>query len=286
MPELGIFGICILLATIAFSYQGFENMSFFNRYKFNVGAILNQKDYKRMLTSGFLHADWSHLLFNMFSFYSFASLLEFQLGIFNFALLYFASLLAGSTLSLYMNKNNWYYSAIGASGAVSGVIFAAIALFPDLKLSLFFIPIGIPSWLFGLLYIGYTVYGMRSNNDNIGHDAHLGGAITGLIIAVLLYPHALVENYLPISLSVVPIIVYVVYTRTNFSFLQKKPNMKVFRNTTSKTAQSLDDRYNEARANEQKEIDALLEKINRKGYDSLSEKERQTLARYSKNQKK
>ncbi len=208
---LGTIGILIILANIIFSYKGFEDWNFFNRYKFQVGAIRMHKDYKRIVTSGFLHVNWTHLIFNMFSFYSFGAILEQHLGAFNFTLLYFVSLIVGNLFALSIHKKDMHYSAVGASGAVCGVIFAAIALFPGIGIGILFIPISIPSWLFGLLYISYTIYGIKSSNDNIGHEAHLGGAICGMLIAILLQPAALVTNYVPILLAIVPTILFLGY---------------------------------------------------------------------------
>ena len=208
MANMGTFGLLIIIVNFIFSYKGFNDWQFFNQYKFNIGEILFGKDYKRLLTSGFLHVDWTHLLFNMFSFYSFGAILEQQLGGISFLLLYFVSLLAGNVFAIIIHKNNQHYSAVGASGAVSGIIFAAIALFPEIRIGLLFLPIGIPSWLFGLLYVGYSIYGIKANNDNIGHEAHLGGAFAGMLVAILLYPHALFENYIPILLTIVPSAVF------------------------------------------------------------------------------
>ena len=146
--------IIILVATIAISYQGFNNASFFNRYKFNVGAV-QKGDYVRLLSSGFLHADWQHLIFNMISLYFFQDVIISSMGNLMFLLIYFGSMLLGSIFSLSIYKRQPYYSAIGASGAVSGIIFAAIALYPT-ALSVNFLP----GWLFGALYFGYSVFMM------------------------------------------------------------------------------------------------------------------------------
>lgn len=218
MNDIGPISLLIIIANFSASYKGFNNWQFFNQYKFNIGEILVGKDYKRLLTSGFLHVDWTHLLFNMFSFFSFGAILERQLEGISFLLLYFASLLAGNVFAIIMHKNNQHYSAVGASGAVSGIIFAAIALFPEIRIGLLFLPIGIPSWLFGLLYIGYSIYGIKANNDNIGHEAHLGGAFSGMLVAILLYPHALFENYTPILLTIVPSSIF-------FFIILKKNNL-------------------------------------------------------------
>ena len=192
-------GIVLIVLTGIVSYQGFNNYAFFDKYKFNVGRILYNKDYTGLVSSGFLHGSWTHLIFNMFSLYAFCGPLERTLGTPKFLVLYFITLVAGNLFSLFINKNNSNYSAIGASGAVSGVIFACIALFPDMEISMMFIPIGIPSWLYGILFVGYSIYGMSAQNDNIGHEAHLGGALTGMFVAVLFIPEAWEYNKLIIG---------------------------------------------------------------------------------------
>ncbi len=215
MLELGTIGIIIIIINAVFSFSAFENIPLFQKYKFHVGSILSKKEHIRMFSSGFLHVNVGHLLFNMFSFYSFAGILEYRLGAFSFLLIYIASLLMGNLFALFLHKNNPHYSAVGASGAVSGIIFASIALFPNIGIGILFIPFHIPSWLFALLYVGYSVYGIKTNNDNIGHEAHLGGAIIGMLLAVLMHPSALIENYRPILLTFIPTILFMYYIIKN-----------------------------------------------------------------------
>ncbi|HOX81836.1 MAG TPA: rhomboid family intramembrane serine protease [Chryseolinea sp.] len=218
METSSIAGLCILIATVIISYQGINDIYFLDRYSFKINAILIHKDYKRLVSSGFLHADWAHLVFNMMTFYSFSSSLEMTIGIPRFLAIYFGSLLGGNLLALYIHRNDNRYSAVGASGAVSGLVYAAIALFPGMELGLFFLPLSIPSWLFGLLYTLYTLYGIKSQHDNIGHEAHLGGGLIGLIAAIAMYPYVLQTNYLPILLIVIPssVFLYLVITRPGF----------------------------------------------------------------------
>src|SRR5690606_16232497 len=159
--------------------------------------------------SGFLHVDWTHLLFNMFSFYSFSISLERYLGSVEVAVIYFASLFGGDLLAMFIHRNHPNYRAVGASGAVSGIIFAAIAIFPGIQVSIFLIPIGIPGWLFGACYVLYSMYGIRSSAGNIGHEAHLGGALVGLLTAILLVPEVLVGNTLPVVLIGVLCVVFI-----------------------------------------------------------------------------
>ena len=209
MGNLSLITILIIAANVALSFKGFKDYSFFERYKFNIGAI--QRGEKiRYVTSAFLHADTSHLLFNMLTLYFFADVVIYSLGNVHFTIIYMASLLGGNLLSYYFHQKEYYYSAIGASGAVTGVLYAAIVLYPEMSLYLFFIPIPIPGWLFGVAYLLYSLYGMKRNTDLIGHDAHFGGAVTAYCLTLLLAPQLIVENTLTVLLLAIPIILLLV----------------------------------------------------------------------------
>ena len=193
--------IIILLATISMSYYGFNNPTFFNRYKFNVGAV-QKGDYVRLVSSGFLHANWEHLIFNMISLYFFQDVIIGSMGNLLFLFIYFGSMLLGSVFSLYIYKKQPYYSAIGASGAVSGIIFAAIALYPT-ALSVNFLP----GWLFGALYFGYSVFMMFNpqQDDNLGHAAHLGGALFGLAVVIVYAPEVVIHHAFYLGVMALPL---------------------------------------------------------------------------------
>src|SRR5689334_11976765 len=115
--------LLLLIANIAFSYKGFSDQSYFDRYKFEVDKILVSKEFKRLITSGFLHVNWTHLIFNMFSLIVFGESLLFHIDSFQFLVIYAVSLVGGDLLALYVHRNHGDYSAVGASGAVCGVIF-------------------------------------------------------------------------------------------------------------------------------------------------------------------
>lgn len=208
MEKAGLLGLVLIAINVLVSFKGFRDMRFFNTYLFEVYEVKVRKDYRRLITSGFLHLDVNHLLFNMLTLFFFSPAIEHSLGELQFLLIYFASLVGGNLVALYFQRHNYNYSAVGASGAISGLVFAAIALFPGIRMSLIFIPIPMPGWLFGLAYVLYSIYGIRSQRDNVGHEAHLGGGLVGLLVAVLLEPSVLVSNYLPIVLMVVPSVVF------------------------------------------------------------------------------
>jgi membrane associated rhomboid family serine protease len=214
---LGMITFLIVLANFIVSYNGFNNRRFFNKLVFQVEKILVYKDYKRLITSGFLHVNWIHLLFNMVTLYAFGGGLEDSLGPLQYFLLYFASLLGGNLLCLFIHRNHAGYRSVGASGAIAGVIFGAIALHPELKIGFFGISLPIPAWLFGLAYMLISIYGIRSKKDNIGHDAHLGGGLIGMIIAILIRPSVLIDNLFPFSLLPCRrLFSYIIITRPHF----------------------------------------------------------------------
>ena len=277
MDKTGIIGFVLIIINVAFSYKGFTNGLFFDGYKFEVDKILVNKDYKRLVTSGFLHVSWTHLIFNMISLYAFSGLLESQIGGGKFLVVYFASLIGGDLLSLFIHRNHGDYNAVGASGAVSGIIFASIALFPGMGVGFFGLPFSIPSWLYGILYILYSIYGIKSSKDNIGHDAHLGGALVGMTVALFLQPTAFLDNYLTILVIAVPTIafIYLIITRPQILLVDN------FYFKNHKNYYSVDHKYNEEKVTKQKEIDKILDKINKKGIESLSSKEKEKLNQFS-----
>jgi membrane associated rhomboid family serine protease len=194
----------VIALTALISYKGFNDRLFFEKYMLRVGSILNGKEYVRVVSSGFLHADWTHLFFNMFTLYFFGPEVMAHAGMVNFLIIYFGSMVFGSLMAIYFNKNNWNYSAIGASGAVSGIIFSSIILFPGMSLFILPIPFPIPGWLFGIGYVIYSIYGMKRQLGNIGHGAHLGGGIAGILITILLMPYVILESWMTILLLLVP----------------------------------------------------------------------------------
>lgn len=203
MGNLDLITIVIIAANVIISYKGFNDYAFFEKYKFNVGAI-QRGEKVRFFSAGFLHVDMQHLLFNMVSLYFFAGSVVAYIGVGGFLAVYIGSLMVGNLLSLYFHKNEYHYSAVGASGAVSGIIYSAILFRPDMSLYMFFIPI--PAYLFGIGYLLYSIYGMKNRIGNIGHDAHFGGAIGGYVITLMLVPALFQTNPLMIGLLAFPIV--------------------------------------------------------------------------------
>lgn len=213
MGNISIVTAILIAANGLISYKGFNDYSFFEKYKFHVGAIKNGEKI-RTFSSAFLHIDLQHFIFNMLSLYFFAPVVINYLGNAGFIGVYVGSLLLGSTLSYYFHKNEYHYTAVGASGAVMGVVYSAILLQPDMSLFLFFIPIPIPAYIFGVGYLLYSIYGMKAKNDNIGHDAHFGGAIGGYIITLILLPALIQVNLTMVIVLAIPILILFLLKKT------------------------------------------------------------------------
>ncbi|NNJ58829.1 MAG: rhomboid family intramembrane serine protease [Lutibacter sp.] len=202
--------LILILANVAFSIKGFNDRLFFEKYKFQIGAI-NRGEQIRMLTSAFLHVDYLHLILNMYVLYIFAPIIIFKLGIIKFLIIYSGSLFAGSLFTLIFHKKELYYSAVGASGAVAGIIYAAILLNPDMTLMMFPLPIPIPGYIFGLGYLLYSIYGMKKQLGNVGHSAHLGGAIGGFALMLLVYPTIFTTSFTTVLLLGIPIVLLLIF---------------------------------------------------------------------------
>ena len=206
MYNLDIVTIAIIVANVLVSLKGFNDPTFFERYKFGIGPIrAGQKE--RMVTSGFLHVDVAHLLFNMVTLYFFADRVIGWFGPGKFLAIYFISLFGGSLLSLFFHKDEPYYSAVGASGAVTGILYSAILLEPTMSLYIMFIPIPIPAYVLGIGYLLYSIYGMKSRLGNIGHTAHFGGAIGGYLTTLLFMPSLIFSETFMVILLAIPIII-------------------------------------------------------------------------------
>lgn len=187
--------LIIVIITSAISIAAFSNRNLFRRLLFNAYDIKKFKNYYRLFTYSLVHADWVHLLINMFVLFSFGKMTETYYKYFfgNIWILYYLLLYIGAVLISILpaykkHYDDYSYNAVGASGAVSAVVFASIIFDPLGKIFIFPIPIGIPSILFAILYLAYSWYMNKKANDNIGHDAHFWGAIFGFVYTILLKP--------------------------------------------------------------------------------------------------
>ena len=185
----------IIGITAVVSILAFYNKELQGRLLFSPIMIAQHRQGYRFFTHAFVHADWMHLAINMFVLLSFGKAVESSYGFlfgakgwYFFLLLYFGGILLSSAPSYAKNKDNKFYNAVGASGAVSAVLFASILIHPLAGIRFIFIPFNIPAFVFGILYLVYSAYMAKRGSDNIGHDAHFWGAVYGLLFTLLLKP--------------------------------------------------------------------------------------------------
>jgi membrane associated rhomboid family serine protease len=284
MQPLPLATIAVLLVTAWVTWRAFQQPALFERLKFRPDRVLHAKEYYRLVSSALLHVDWTHFFFNAITLVAFGDRLEKVYGIDLLLIVYLGSVVGGSLLSLVIHRNH-DYSAVGASGGVCGVLFAHIFLFPGSEVGMILIPIYIPAWAYAVLYLGYTFSGMYRNADNIGHDAHLGGALVGLGIATAAHPAIVMES--PRMLAAVvglTVIFFVLLARSPHSSLRTlfAPGPKA--HAPNQRYQQYDEGFN--RANVKGRLDELLDKVARGGIHRLTPAERRELERLSQELKK
>ena len=186
--------ILFIVSTGIVSVMAFSNPALLGRLMLDARAVQTRGEGWRMLTSGWVHADFFHLFVNMFSFWSFGVVIEQVLGPAVLALVYVGGILGGSTLALALHRGQ-EYRAVGASGGVCAVIFASVLILPGSSIYLFLIPFPIPAQLYAFLFLGYTWFGMsRQGSDGIGHDAHFAGALVGVAVILVRAPQVVAES--------------------------------------------------------------------------------------------
>lgn len=184
----------IIIVTVLVSIACFNNAELNARLILNPYTVKREKQWYRLLTSGFQHADFLHLFVNMFVLYSFGQVVEQYYSImfgaggkYLYLILYFTSIYAANLSTQYKYQDISHYNALGASGAVSAVVFASILFDPYNKIYLYGI-IGLPGILLGAIYLGYSYYASKKQNDNINHEAHFYGAVYGILFTIVLKP--------------------------------------------------------------------------------------------------
>lgn len=182
----------VLIATVGISLHAlFNDQQLLFRMMLHPYSVFRNKQYELLFTHGFVHADIAHLAFNMITFYFFGLALEIYVGHFGFIVVYFGSMLISALITSVQRQNNDAHRSLGASGAVSGALLGFILFQPKASLYMFFIPIPIPAWFFAIAYIGYSYYASRNQRSMIDHEAHLWGAVAGIVLTLLMRPEAL-----------------------------------------------------------------------------------------------
>lgn len=176
----------IFIFTLITSIYAFNDNTLFGKFILHPYTVSKGKNLYTFITSGLIHADWMHLFFNMFTFFFFAFTLERMVGHWQFGVIYLGSLILSDIPSVIKHKDNFRYSSLGASGAISGVLFSYILFNPWTTIGVMFIPM--PAIVFAVLYLIYCWYMGKNAKDNIAHDAHFFGALTGLILTVIIIP--------------------------------------------------------------------------------------------------
>lgn len=185
----------IFLTTIMVSLLTFSNTTLYGKLMLHPHSVSRGNKLYTIITSGFIHRDWMHLFMNMLSYYFFAFQLERILvmasnwGHIQFGMLYLVSLILSDMGSIIRHKDHFWYHSLGASGAVCAVVFSYILFYPLASMLILPIPIPIPAVLYGILFLAYCMYATKSANDNINHEAHFLGALAGMLITIILYPH-------------------------------------------------------------------------------------------------
>src|SRR5215831_17079972 len=263
----------LMLITGITSYFGFRSYAVEEKYIFHPERILAGKEYYRLVTSAFLHADYRHLVFNMLTLYFFGPGVEFALGSPHFLVTYIGAVVGGDLLSLYIHRHHDYRS-YGASGGVCGILFASILLHPGGAIGIMFLPIRIPNWLYAIIFLLGSFYGMKEQNrGNIGHDAHLGGAVIGFLIAAAFEPEYVRYNLWIFALVLGASLLLLVYLWVN-PLMLSVPVAEFLPSRRARKERSPGVAKHKQR---QLQLDAVLEKISRKGIESLTPEEKALL---------
>lgn len=198
--------LVIIIVTVAVSLYAWNNQAIYQKWLFNPFSVQSKKEYWRFITSGFIHVNYTHLFFNMFALYFFGQNVNYYFardfgpnGHFLFVGLYILGIIISDIPTYLKHRNTPNYNAVGASGGVAAIVFSSIVFDPLNEIYIMFIPFGIPGFILGALYLVYSYFQSKRMADNINHDAHLYGALFGVIFTVLLNPDAVPEFFEAIS---------------------------------------------------------------------------------------
>jgi membrane associated rhomboid family serine protease len=284
METMPPFNLAVIVITGIISYAGFTRPGFAERFLFDAQSILRYKQYYRIISSGFLHGNWIHLIFNMYTLYSFGGVIEQGYGPIQFLVIYFTAIIGGNLLSLILHRHH-EYRALGASGGVCGIIFACIFLVPGSSVYMFFIPFPIPAHYFVLFFIIFSYIGMRGQIGNIGHDAHLGGAVIGLVVTTIMYPSIIIESpklytgVMGLSVAIILLLYFYPLHLPGHTYqpVWNKPEL-------SKRKNNITDEPDKKPTDEEV-IERLLDKVSKRGINSLTYIEKSKLEAISRKRK-
>jgi membrane associated rhomboid family serine protease len=281
MTQTATIALCLICATI--SVIAFRDPSLKEKLLFDPQRILRHKEWYRIFSSALVHLDLMHLCFNLVALYSFGDMVERRFGPSVLLFIFISSVLGGSLLSLFLHRRE-SYSALGASGGVCGVMFAAIFLVPGTNVQEFFLPVSVPGPVFAAIYLIATYIALRGRRGNIGHDAHFGGAIVGLLLALLLDAEACLQApVMFIGALVFSIGCLYALARDPFAISDKLFSFGELPHKPNVRYQRYDE--NKRQKKQQEEIDRILDKIAATGFESLSTSDREKLHQASKTRK-
>ena len=194
--------LLIVIVTAAVSLMAMNNKELFSKLLFSPFQVVHSKEYYRILTHAAVHGGWVHLFVNMYVLYIFGRTAEQEFGVydetlgeFRYVILYLGGVVFATLPSLKKHKDNFGYNSVGASGAVSAVLFSCIAFNPTMPIIFIFLPIPMPAILFGVLYLVYEAYMDKNSSDSIAHDAHYYGAVFGILYTFISLPSSLVSFF-------------------------------------------------------------------------------------------
>ncbi|MES2734392.1 MAG: rhomboid family intramembrane serine protease [Bacteroidota bacterium] len=182
--------VIIIILNVVASLYAWNNQSVMQKWMMNPYSIDNRQEYWRFITSGFIHNDYTHLFFNMFTLFFFGGIVESEIGGNLFVILFILGIIISDIPTYLKNRKNQYYNSLGASGGVSSVLFASILFNPMNGIRIFPIPFEMKAFIFGFLYLFYSYYQAKRGGDNINHDAHFYGAVFGVVFSILAVPGA------------------------------------------------------------------------------------------------